>query len=92
MYIGKVVGNVVCTPKHPALTGIKFMIVRRYVAGKPAELLIAGDSLQQAGVGDYVYMVDSTEGAASFRRGLTPIDMSLVGIIDHYNSIRCTLA
>ena len=42
MYIGKVVGNVVCTPKHEALTGIKLMIVRRYVAGKPAGLLIAG--------------------------------------------------
>ena len=91
MTIGKVVGKVVCTPKHEALTGIKLLIVRRYVAGKPADLLIAGDSLRQTGVGEFVYMVDGTEAGNTFRSGLVPVDWSIVGIIDHYNSIRCTL-
>ena len=91
MIIGKVVGSVVCTPKHEALLGIKLMLVRRYIAGKPAEVVIAGDSLQTAGPGNFVYMDDSTEAAASFRRGKTPVDLAIVGIIDRYNSSKCTL-
>ena len=91
MMIGKVVGSVVCTPKHEALSGIKFLLVRRYRAGKPAELLVAADSVGTAGPDNDVYMVDSTEAAASLRRGLTPVDLAIVGIIDRYNSIRCQL-
>ena len=91
MTVGKVVGSVVCTPKHDALSGVKLMLVRRYVAGKPAELLVAADSVQTAGPGNFVYMVDSTEAAASFRRGKIPVDLAIVGIIDQYNSKRCTI-
>lgn len=91
MMIGKVVGSVVCTPKHRALEGTKLLLVRRYRGGKAAELLVAADSLMTAGPGSFVYMVDSTEAAASLRRGLIPVDAAVVGIIDQYNSIRCTL-
>lgn len=91
MYIGKVIGNVVCTPKHETLTGVRLMLVRRYVSGKPANILVAADAFLSSGPGDFVYMVDSTEGAQSLRRGLVPVDMAIVGIIDQYNSNKCTL-
>lgn len=91
MTVGKVVGSVVCTPKHEALSGVKLMLVRRYVAGKPAEIVIAADAVQTAGPGNFVYMVDSTEAAASLRRGKVPVDMAIVGIIDRYNSNKCTI-
>lgn len=92
MQVGKVVGKLVCTPKHDALTGIKLLLVRKYVAGNPTDkVVVVGDSLQTAGAGDYVYMVDSSEAAAAFRRGPVPVDMAIVGIIDHYNSTKCTL-
>ena len=92
MMIGKVIGSVVCTPKHEALHGVKLMLVRRYAAGRPAEVVVAADSLRTAGAGQYVYMVDSTEAAASLRVGMTPVDLAIVGIIDQYNSRKCTLA
>ena len=91
MQVGKVIGNVVCTPKHEALTGVRLMLVRRYVAGKPANVVVAADALQTAGAGNFVYMVDSTEAAATFRRGLIPVDLAIVGIVDRYNSTKCTI-
>ena len=91
MIVGKVIGNVVCTPKHPALTGIRLLLIRKYVSGRPAGIVVAGDSLQTAGPDDYVYLVDSSEAAASFRRGKVPVDLAVVGIIDRYNSTKCTL-
>ena len=91
MTVGKVIGNVVCTPKHPALSGIRLLLVRQYVSGKPKGLKIAGDPLHTAGPGSFVYMVDSSEAAAAFHRGKVPVDLAVVGIIDSYNSTRCTL-
>ena len=41
MTVGKVVGNVVCTPKHPALSGIKLMLVREIAGGREAGLVVA---------------------------------------------------
>ena len=91
MIVGKVIGNVVCTPKHPALTGIRLLLIRQYVSGQPKGLMIAGDPLHTAGPGEFVYLVDSSEAAASFRRGKVPVDLAIVGIIDRYNSTKCTL-
>ena len=86
MNVGMVVGNLVCTPKHPALEGVKLMLVRKYEAGKPTSVVVAADSVRTAGPGNFVYMVSSSEAAASFRRGLIPVDLAIVGIVDHYNS------
>lgn len=92
MTIGKVVGSVVATPKHEALSGVKLLLVRKYVAGKPSgSPVVAADAVSTAGPGNFVYMVDSSEAAASLRRGLIPVDLAVVGIIDRYNSIRCEL-
>ena len=88
MTVGKVVGNVVCTPKHPALSGIKLMLVREIAGGREAGLVVAADSIRSAGNGNLVYMIDSTEAAASFRAGLVPVDLAIVGIVDSYNSNR----
>ena len=92
MTVGKVVGNVVCTPKHPLLSGIKLMLVREYADGKEAGLVVAADAIRSAGEGHMVYMIDSTEAGAAFRTGgLVPVDLAIVGIVDQYNSIRYNL-
>ena len=90
--LGKVAGTVVCTRKHPLLLGMKLLMVRNIVAGKPAGLTVAADSIHVSGAEDeLVYMVSSTEAAASFRRGLVPVDCAIVGIVDSYNSTRYKL-
>ncbi|MFQ5779059.1 MAG: EutN/CcmL family microcompartment protein, partial [Terriglobia bacterium] len=62
MYLGKVIGNVVCTVKNPALAGKKILIVqpldrRGRPTGKP---LIALDSVG-AGAGETIYWARGRE-------------------------------
>lgn len=92
MTVGKVVGKLVCTPKYPTLTGVKLLLVRQYGAdGKPDKLVVAADSICAAGPGNVVYLISSSEAAASFRCGPIPVDLAIVGIVDGYNSGRCQL-
>ena len=88
MTLGRVVGTVVCTPKHAALNGIRLKLVRQIIAGKPAGLVVAADSIEAANTGSLVYMLRSSEAAATFRRGLVPVDLAIVGIVESYNSTR----
>ena len=86
MTIGKVVGTVVCTVKHPALAGVKLLLVRQYTRGKPGEVAVAVDATGTAGEGSMVYMISSTEAASALRRGRIPVDLAVMGIVDIYNS------
>ena len=85
MLIGRVIGEVVATQKHPSHEGQKALLVQ------PLELdgsdrgaaVIAFDAVQ-AGIGDRVLLV--TEGFSamtSVGRPNSPIDMAVIGIIDH---------
>lgn len=84
MMIGKVVGRVVSTAKHPSLIGLKLFLVRVPYDNPNGKILIAADSVRSASEGDIVYLLDSTEAAASFRRGLVPVDLAIIGLVDHF--------
>ncbi|MBQ9030049.1 MAG: ethanolamine utilization protein EutN [Parasporobacterium sp.] len=85
MYTGIVTGSVVATVKDPGLENIPLLVVRKIEDGKEADLIVAADQTGQAGPGDYVYMIGSKEAARIFRRGLVPVDVSIVGFIDDYH-------
>lgn len=85
MYTGKVVGSVVSTVKDEGLIGIKLLLVQRIDNGMPGKMLVAADQTQQAGAGDYVYLIGSKEASLIFRKGLIPADAAIVGFIDEYN-------
>ena len=85
MYLGRVVGSVVASVKYEGLQGRTLLLVQ------PLELdgsdrgaaVIAFDAVQ-AGIGDRVLLV--TEGFSamtSVGRPNSPIDMAVIGIIDH---------
>lgn len=84
MIIGKVVGNVVSTIKHPSYAGRKLLLVRplHLPNDKPEEDFIAVDAAQ-AGIGDTVLVCQ--EGNST-RQVLgapnAPIRSSIIGIID----------
>lgn len=83
MNIGRVEGNVVCTIKTPSLEGIKLLVVRQVVNGKPAGLVIAADATRQAGIGDTVYMIGRKEAALMLSLvDPPPSDLTIAGIID----------
>jgi ethanolamine utilization protein EutN len=82
--IGKVIGDVVATRKHPSHEGLKLLLVQ------PLELdgtdrgaaVIAVDSVD-AGIGDRVLL--ATEGFSAMtavNRPQSPTEMAVIGVID----------
>lgn len=84
MFLGRVIGDVVSTVKHPALSGRKLLVVERLdESGRPAGgSVLAVDSVD-AGPGDTVLVVDEG-GSAAIVTGLPdpPIRTVIVGVVD----------
>jgi microcompartment protein CcmK/EutM len=78
MYLGKVIGRVVCTIKDPALVGRKLLLIRRLPNG-PA--VIAIDAVG-AGAGETVYVCRGREAAFAFKPDEVPTEASVVAIVD----------
>ena len=84
MLIGRVVGDIVATQKHPSHVGRKALLVQplNLDGSNRGEAVIAFDSVD-AGVGDRVLL--TTEGYSAMTavgRPNSPIDMAVIGIID----------
>jgi microcompartment protein CcmK/EutM len=89
MMLGRIVGNVVATAKHPALEGKKLLLVQPLARdgsdrGRP---LVALDAVG-AGFQETVYWCRGRESALAFP-GEVPCDAAIVGIVDE---IRATPA
>ena len=85
MLIGKVIGEVVATRKHPSHEGQKILCVQilELDGSERGNPLLALDAVD-AGIGDQVLI--TTDGWAAMTavgRPLSPIDMAVVGVIDH---------
>ena len=78
MYIGKVIGNVVCSVKDDALEGRTLLLVRRLPSGSS---VVAVDAVG-AGVGETVYVCRGREAAYAFKPGEVPTEASIVAIVD----------
>ena len=78
MYLGKVIGRVVCSVKDPTLEGRKLLLVRRLPAG-PA--VVAIDSVG-AGAGETVYVCRGREAAFAFKPQEVPTEATVVAIVD----------
>lgn len=88
MYIGRVIGTVVATIKHPAFHGHKLLLVERLDPSGRAEAAydICVDVVQ-AGVGDRVLVLDEGNGARQIlRRETAPVRAVVVGIVDDVHS------
>ncbi|MCI8550621.1 MAG: EutN/CcmL family microcompartment protein [Lachnospiraceae bacterium] len=83
MMIGKVVGKVVSTVKYPSLVGTKLFLVQIPWDSPGSRVELAVDSVRAASEGDMVYLIDSSEAAASMRKGLVPTDLAIVGLVEH---------
>lgn len=90
MFIGKVVGSVVCTRKDERLGGIKLLLIQMLTPeGKnKGGLQVALDGIGVSGVGDMVYLAKGKEAALPFRDKTTPTDLAVTGMIDAINLIQ----
>ena len=89
MLIARVIGEVVATEKHASHKGRKALLVQPLNLDGSArgDAVIALDAVD-AGIGDRVLLV--TEGYSamtSVGRPQSPIDMAVVGFIDHIDLV-----
>jgi microcompartment protein CcmK/EutM len=84
MQIAQVIGNVVATQKISPLEGLKLMLVqeRKLDGSLAGGHKIAADSVG-AGIGEVVFLVEgSSAKLAVGADGKTPVDCTIIGIID----------
>ncbi len=84
MILGRVVGSIVATVKHPFYEAKKLLVVERVdPSGAPlAEYLIAVDTVD-AGVGERVLVLDEGNGGRQiFASADAPVRSVIVGIVD----------
>lgn len=84
MYIGRVTGTVVATIKHEAFYGRKLLIVDRLTPeGEMTGTYDICVDVAQAGVGDWVLVIDEGNGARQIlQREVAPVRAVIVGIVD----------
>lgn len=78
MYLGKVVGNVVCSIQNDGLNGRTLLLVKRLPRGP---VVVAVDSVG-AGPGETVYVCRGKEASFPFLPNETPTDSTIVAIVD----------
>jgi ethanolamine utilization protein EutN len=86
MLLGRIIGNVVCTMKEPALVGQKLLIVQPLDRegrdkGRP---VIALDAVG-AGAGETIYWCRGKEASFPFLPADLPTEATIVGIVDSMN-------
>jgi ethanolamine utilization protein EutN len=84
MFLGRVVGDVVATVKHPALENRKLLLVQPLTGeGVPTGRVTIAVDVVDAGVGDHVLVIDEGNGAAqALERPRGPVRTVVVGVVD----------
>jgi len=87
LFLGKVIGNVWATRKHPSLSSFKLMIVQPLNGEleKTGDPIIAVDTVG-SGPGEVVYYITASEAVIPLPVEMAPVDASIVGIVDSVNS------
>lgn len=85
MLIARVIGEAVATRKHPSHEGLKLLLVQplNLDGSDRGEAVVAVDSVD-AGVGDRVLLtLEGYSAMSTVGRLQTPIEMAVLGVIDH---------
>jgi ethanolamine utilization protein EutN len=83
MFLGKVIGNIWATRKHPSLNNFKLMIVQPVNAEfeKTGDPIIAVDTVG-SGPGEIIYYITASESVIPLPVDTAPVDASIIGIVD----------
>ncbi len=84
MQLAKVIGTVVATEKHESLLGVRLLLIQpQDDRGEPdGDPIVAADPLQ-AGLGEIVEWTTGREAALALPVHFSPVDTSIVRIVDH---------
>ena len=89
MFLGKVIGQVVATKKHEAMTGRKLLVIRPMLVDEKdtatfkagANTVVAVDSVG-AGEGEIVLFAQGSSARQAEGMKNLPIDAAVIGIVD----------
>jgi ethanolamine utilization protein EutN len=84
MWVGKVIGTLVATPKDDTLTGCKLLIVQPIKLGKyqgKTAPVVAVDAIG-AGTGETVLLVSGSSARHVTGNATAAVDAAIIGIID----------
>jgi ethanolamine utilization protein EutN len=83
MYLGRVLGTVVCERKYEGLEGKRLLVVQPLDHNRQpmGSAEVAVDTVS-AGRGELVYLVGSREAALALDPWFVPVDATIVGIVD----------
>ena len=92
MDLAKVIGTVVATRKDPSLEGTRLLIVQPLDEKQNpiSDPLVAVDTLNDAGVGEIVYIVTGGDAVSVIPGKRMPVDVAIVGIVDSISLIDTT--
>ena len=84
MQLGRVIGTVVSTQKHPKLDSAKLLLVQPLTLDdRPRGAPVLTIDSVGAGVGEKVLIVIEGKAAgAALRRKAAPVDAAIIGIVD----------
>ena len=83
MYLGRVVGCVWATVKHPMLTGQRMLVIQPLTPElQPTGKRVVCLDSTGAGAGEIVYCVRGREASFPFLPAEVPADTTVVGIVD----------
>ncbi len=83
MFLGKVIGSVVCTVKNPSIDGKKILVVQPLGRdGKPTGKPIIALDAVGAGAGETVYWARGREATLAWPGEEIPTEAAIVGIVD----------
>ncbi|MFO0980758.1 MAG: EutN/CcmL family microcompartment protein [Planctomycetota bacterium] len=83
MFLGRVVGRVVCTVKADGLQGVKLLVVQPIDedGGDAGARVITAD-IARSGLGDRVVVVQGRESALALEPAFVPTDATIVGHVE----------
>lgn len=84
MWVGKIIGTLVATPKDDSLTGSKLLIVQPLDFGSrtAGRAIVAVDAIG-AGTGETVLVVEGSSARHVHGKPNSAVDAAIVGIIDN---------
>ncbi|MFQ5655411.1 MAG: EutN/CcmL family microcompartment protein [Planctomycetota bacterium] len=83
MNLATVIGTIWATRRHPTTTGLTLQLIRpEDAAGNPIDRPIAAADSVGAGPGERVFYVTAREATIPLPPSETPIDATIVGIVE----------
>lgn len=83
MWVGKVIGTLVATPKDESLTGSKLLVVQPLAGGNGGSRHIVAVDTIGSGTGETVLVVAGSSARHALGNPAAAVDAAIIGIVDN---------